>query len=229
MPQKSYLGSKTEKTNITTECFIFDFEPYFSFNWQFEITKSKHHHWILNIQISLGRKFKLKLPFWFFLRNLPKQDISGQKTEKVNTTIEFCILKLVWVQNFSLNWQFWCFSKICPKRVFSFKNEKSEGNHRIVNNRINLGMKFDLQLTSLIFWKKNHQKRVFLVENRESEYYHWILHFRISQDTKFPFKRTILNFRPNLPKKDISSLKQRKWTPSLNSAYSAYLRYQISV
>ena len=36
-------------------------------------------------------------------------------------------------------------------------------------------------------------------------------------------------FGPNLPKKDISSLKQVKWTPPLNFAYSNYSLYQTSL
>ena len=36
-------------------------------------------------------------------------------------------------------------------------------------------------------------------------------------------------FEPNLPKKDVSSLNQKKWTPPLNSAYSNQSTYQISV
>ena len=36
-------------------------------------------------------------------------------------------------------------------------------------------------------------------------------------------------FEPNLPKKFFSRLKQKKWTPPVNSAYSNKSRYQISV
>ena len=35
------------------------------------------------------------------------------ETEKVNTTIEFCIFELVWMPNFSLDWQFWFLDQIC--------------------------------------------------------------------------------------------------------------------
>ena len=69
-------------------------------------------------------------------------------TEKVNTTMEFCIFELVYVPNFSLNWQFWffrpnlpkkcvcepnfsfqwqfwfSFDQICPKTVFPVENGK---------------------------------------------------------------------------------------------------------
>ena len=34
-------------------------------------------------------------------------------------------------------------------------------------------------------------------------------------------------YEPDLPRKGFSGLKQKKWTPSLNSAYSNYYRYKI--
>ena len=48
------------------------------------------------------------------------------KTEKVktNTTIAFCIFKLDWLPNFSLNWQFWFLDQICTKRKFPVENGK---------------------------------------------------------------------------------------------------------
>ena len=44
--------------------------------------------------------------------------------------------------------------------------------------------------------------------------------FRFSLGTKFQFKPIILILRPNLPKNIISGIKQKKLTPSWNSAYS---------
>ena len=53
------------------------------------------------------------------------------KTEKVNTTTEFWIFELLWVPNFSLNWQFRYFGPNLPKksvsgikRKFPVENEK---------------------------------------------------------------------------------------------------------
>ena len=45
----------------------------------------------------------LNLQFWSFGPNLPKKGILGQKTEKVNITIELNIFELVHVPNFTLN------------------------------------------------------------------------------------------------------------------------------
>ena len=48
------------------------------------------------------------------------------KNRKSEEAIEFCIFDLVWVPNFSLNWQFWFFFsyQICPKREFLVENGK---------------------------------------------------------------------------------------------------------
>ena len=47
-----------------------------------------------------------------------------------------------------------------------------------------------------------------------------VLHIRISLGTKFQLKLSILFFGPNLPENGISSVKQIKWNPPLNSVYS---------
>ena len=49
------------------------------------------------------RTSKFQIDFWTKLAKI------RSKTEKVNTTIESCIFELVWVSNFSWNWQFWFF------------------------------------------------------------------------------------------------------------------------
>ena len=43
----------------------------------------------------------------------------------MNSAIEFCIFELVYVLNFSWNWQFWFFfDQICPKKEFPVENGK---------------------------------------------------------------------------------------------------------
>ena len=65
--------------------------------------KSEHYYWILHIQISLGNKFQHKMEIWIiWTKFAPK----GWKTEKVNITIELCILELFTIPNFIWNWQF---------------------------------------------------------------------------------------------------------------------------
>ena len=47
------------------------------------------------------------------------------KTEKVNITIEFCIIELVYVPNFTFNWHFWFFGpNLLKKDVFHIKQKK---------------------------------------------------------------------------------------------------------
>ena len=44
-----------------------------------------------------------------FLDQIARKEYFRSKTEKVNTTFEFCIFELVLVPNVSLNWQFMFF------------------------------------------------------------------------------------------------------------------------
>ena len=55
-----------------------------------------------------------------------------------------------------------------PKRVFPFKNGKSEHHHWIVHIRICLGTKFHLKLTLLIIWTKFVKKGYFWYKAEES-------------------------------------------------------------
>ena len=58
------------------------------------------------IQISLATKFQLKLTGLIFLTKFSQKSYFRSKSEKLNMTMEFCILELVKVPNFSLNCQF---------------------------------------------------------------------------------------------------------------------------
>ena len=58
--------------------------------------KSKHHDLILLIRISLGTTFQLKLKILIFWNKFPQDGLLLSKAETVNTTIEFCILELVY-------------------------------------------------------------------------------------------------------------------------------------
>ena len=148
----------------------------------------------MDMQISLGTKYQLKLTTLIFWTKFNKKRFFRPKTEGVNTTIEFCIVELVSVPNFSLNWQFCFFGPNFPKKVLSVENRKSQLYHWIVDIRISLGTKIQLKQTILIFWTKFTQKRVSLVENRKNEHHHWVLHIRISLGIKFQCKLTILIF-----------------------------------
>ena len=89
----------------------------------------------------------------------------------MNSAIEFYILELVCVPDFSLNWQFWFFESNLPKKwCFWSKTrvKKSEHHHSILHNRISLGIT-NISL-NWQFWSFFYQicpKSVFPAENRK--------------------------------------------------------------
>ena len=118
LTQKGYL--RTKKMKIFIEFYIFKLIKIlnFSFNKQFwfsekiseksillvENTKNEHHYWILHIEISLSTNFQFKLTIAYFWTKFAKKGSYFQsKTDKIDTTIEFCIFELIFVSNFTLN------------------------------------------------------------------------------------------------------------------------------
>ena len=72
-----------------------------------ETQKNEHHYWILHIRISLSTNFQLKLTIAIFWTKFAKKGSYFQsKTDKIDTTIEFCIFELVFVSNLTSNKQF---------------------------------------------------------------------------------------------------------------------------
>ena len=55
---------------------------------------------------------------------------------------------------------------------------------------------------------------------QKREHHHSILHIQINLGTKFQLKLTILICWTKFAKKRVSCLKQKKWTPPLNPAFS---------
>ena len=113
----------------------------------------------MNITIAFGIFELVLVPifssnwqFWFFGRNLPKEYLQS-KTDKMDTTIEFCIFELVLVSNFFLS-SFKFLDKIFPVKIFMVKIRKSEHYHWILHIQISLGTKLQLKLTILILWTK---------------------------------------------------------------------------
>ena len=98
----------------------------------------------------------------------------------MNTTIDFCIFKLVWVLNFILNKQFRIFERHIPKKAIYNQNYRKSTSHWILHVWINLGTKFQLKLTILIFWTKFFQKGYFWSKKKKSGHHHWFPHFWIS-------------------------------------------------
>ena len=88
--------------------------------------KNEHHYWIRHIRISLNTSFQLELTnaiFW--TKFAEKGSYFQSKTDKIDTTIQFCILELVFVSNFTLNKQFFNFcTKFAQERYLPSKTEK---------------------------------------------------------------------------------------------------------
>ena len=138
---------------------------------------------ILSTQINLANKFQLKLTISIFRTKFARKGyfwtkwkkqtaplhskltISSLKTEKVNTTIGFCIFKLFFgtkIEHKLRVLTFW--SKSAQKGYFWSKMEKVNITIEFfLHIRIRLGTKFQLKMTILMFWKKLAQKRVFVV------------------------------------------------------------------
>ena len=81
-------------------------------------------------------------------------------------------------------------------------------------------LNFSLKWQFSFFGPNSTGKGIFDLKKTEHSY--WILHIRIRLGTKFQFKQIILIFGPGWPKKSISSLEQKNWTPSLNFAYQNF-------
>ena len=68
-----------------------------------------------------------KISAWtdnFMDENCLKKVFPIKKIEKVNITIELCIIELVWVPNFSLNWQLPFFEQNLHKKGISSQKPK---------------------------------------------------------------------------------------------------------
>ena len=139
----------------------------------------------------------------------------------MNITIEFCTSELVLVPNFCLNWHFWFFEPNLPKEYL-----------------VKIGKRWTTY-ESDIFQISRYQTSAWRIIFA-SKWYFQSKTEKVNSTTKFcVFKLVLLpNFSlnwqfcisgPNLPKKDISSLHQKKWTPPINSACSNQFTYQISV
>ena len=195
-------------------------------------------------------KFHFKRTILNFKIKFAQKEHFRLKTEKVNTTIEFCILEIMWVQNFTLNKRLWNLGANLPrksifgrkrkkwtsplnstysnftissKRIFQVKNRKSEHHHWILHIWISLGIKLQFKLTFFLVFGSICLKKVFPAENRKREHRHWILHIQISLGTKFQHKLTILIFFTRFDQKGYF------WSKNSKSKHHHYiLHFEIS-
>ena len=114
------------------------------------------------------------------------------KKEKVNITIKFYILEVVWA-NFGLNRctkltqkgfnqisaetdNFYFLNQICLSWVFTGYNELNEHHQWILQIRINLGTEPRLIRlnTQFTFFRINSKRGILLVEKWKNKHHHWI-------------------------------------------------------
>ena len=127
------------------------------------------------------------------------------KTEKENSTIESCVLEIVQVRNFSLNWQFIFFYQICRKRVFLLSNRKA-------NTTIDLCI---LEIVLVPNFRLNWQLRFFNpISSKKGvtclKHHHWYLLIQIILGIQFQLKLTILIFWTKLSQKGCFLCKTKK-------------------
>ena len=72
----------------------------------------------------VGTELQLKMTFFIFCTKFDQKRYFRSKMEKVNTTIEFHIFKLVYVPNFSSSWRFLFFVPNLPKNANSSQKQE---------------------------------------------------------------------------------------------------------
>ena len=118
------------------------------------------------------------------------------KTDKIDTTIEFCIFELAFVSNFTLTNDFEFLDQICPRKIFMVKNRKSKHHHWIPLIQISLGTKFQLKLTILNFLTRFTQKGFFWSKTEKVNTTYFLDNSAYSNQSsaKFQLKLTIFVF-----------------------------------
>ena len=127
-----------------------------------------------------------------------------------------------WNNNFNL------FNQIWPKRPFPVLKGKSEHHFWTLHIQMSLNIKFQLQITILTFRTKFSQKRSYHSKTKVSITTIKFCIFISALLQHFSLKLQFRFFGPNLPKKGIFNLKQKKWTSLLNSPYSKQSNYWTS-
>ena len=130
----------------------------------------------------------------------------------MQSTIKFCIFKLIQILNFSFNKQFWFLEQISS--ILPVKNTKNEHPYWILHIQISLSTKsksLDQICQKGSYFQSKTDKADTTIE---------FCIFELVFVSNFTLNKHLWIFGPNLPKKDIYSQKQKKWTPSLNSDYS---------
>ena len=154
----------------------------------------------------------------------------------MNIIIEFRIFKLVFVPNFSLNWQFWFFWPDLPKKGFFGLKQKKWKPHIFY---IILHIQISLVRNSSSNWQfwffgQNLSKMVVPVKNWKTEHHHWIPHIQISLGTKFQLRLTLMTFLTRFAQKGFFWSKTEKVNITYflhNSTYSdrSSVKFQLKL
>ena len=136
-----------------------------------------------------------------------------RETEKVNTTTEFFIFEIVYVLNFSLNWQFWFFGLNLPKKGICSLNQKKWTpllNSTYLNSTVyEPNLRLDLQFW---FFGPNFPKKSIPSQKQKKWTWSEFCIFDLVQVPNFSLNWWFWFFGLNLSKKDISNLRQKNCT-----------------
>ena len=99
--------------------------------------------------------------------------------------------------------------KFSQKRIFSPKRKKW-ATHQFQHTQINLGVKFQLKQTSLVFWTKFSQAEFFWSKSEKMSINNEFSILELVEVSGFSLNRQSWFLGPNLPKTRISGLKQKK-------------------
>ena len=99
--------------------------------------------------------------------------------------------------------------QICPKSIFPIKNRKIEHQHWIKHIQIRVGTKFQFQLIILTFWTKFAKKGYFRSKTERVNIMIEFCMFELFYVPNFSLNRQFWFFGPSLPKKGISTRKQK--------------------
>ena len=179
--------------------------------------KNEYHYWVLYIWIIISTNFQLKLTtvtFWTKFAN--KGRYFQSKTDKIDTTIEFCIFELVFALDFTLNKQFCIFGPNLPKKDIYGQKQKNWTSSLFHLFKLVLGPNFSLNWQFWFFWPDLPNK-VFsgLKQKKWTPHIFYVsLHIQISLMRNFSSNWQFWFFGPGIP-----SRKQKKWTSTWNFAF----------
>ena len=137
------------------------------------------------------------------------------KHQKVSKYHEY-----VWGIKFQLSLKILIFWENIPKKSIYGQKQKKWTSPLSLHIRISLATKFQLKLTIMIFWTKLAQQDCFQSKTEKNSNTIKFCIFELLSVPGFSINWQLWLFGPNLPKKSISCLKWKKWTPYKISAYN---------